>query len=261
MSESYTIKVSTGEITGGPLVATKEGLDIWRQVGASFYDKLPDLIEATRRNAHPNLMRIYWVFPTVGGTEFMIFYYKEEPVKRFSEWLEDNCFYGLQLSQQIELLKGLFEGVQHLHNHGLIHGDIKSGNIWVVLDERKNPKKLMLGDYKLIKIIGQNCEVCRFGTKGYVPYEYYLSDPPVVDVRYDIFGLAATVLSILTGGAKIPSDQNAEISADLYNLCGRTYGHKVADILAKAMSKRIEDRYPNVLQFWQSLKRLYLHRS
>ena len=89
--------------------------------------------------------------------------------------------------------------LEHAHLHGVVHRDIKPGNILV--DERNEPQ---VTDFGLAKILtpefGSSLSVGKLvGTPAYMSPEQIAGTPETVDRRTDIYSLGTTLYQLLTG--------------------------------------------------------------
>ena len=109
-------------------------------------------------------------------------------------------------------------GLAALHSAGLVHRDIKPANIWLRLplvggarfepDKHRDPGVVqplsaVVIDFGMVRAIRVPAEVGgRFvaGTAGYIAPEQVL-DPVELDVRADVYSLAASVYNVTTGRA------------------------------------------------------------
>lgn len=101
--------------------------------------------------------------------------------------------------------------LEYLHARGLVHRDIKPGNILLTTSGVAK-----LADLGLAKDLTESSELTAhnqgFGTSWYMPYEQVLN-ARFVDGRSDIFALGATLYHLLTGVVPFAGVNHAEVVA------------------------------------------------
>lgn len=102
---------------------------------------------------------------------------------------------ALQQSLAIEFALTLAEAIQEIHSHGLVHRDIKPSN--VMIDKSGSLKLLDLGLAIPISQLCSSESKGRAGTPGYIAPEQ--RNGTGVDHRADIYGLGATIFTMLRG--------------------------------------------------------------
>jgi len=155
---------------------------------------------------HPNIVRAYdidqdenlhfLVMEYVDGTNL------QELVKKFGP---------LDIHRACHYIYGAAVGLQHAHELGLVHRDIKPGNI--LIDRSGVVKILDMGlarffhdeDDNLTRMNDENV----LGTADYVAPEQAL-DSHSVDIRADIYSLGATFYYLLTGNPPFPDGSVAQ---------------------------------------------------
>ncbi|MFF4551325.1 serine/threonine-protein kinase [Streptomyces sp. NPDC001435] len=144
------------------------------------------------------------------------------------------------------------------HEHGLVHGDVKPGNILVARSNvGDDPYYAYLVDFGLAKpsLDASFTTVGEFvGTLEYVAPEQISGRP--VDGRRDLYSLACVVYESLAGEPVFQRDDDvALLWAHQYDsppdLSGRCPGlaPAVDNVMAKAMAKAPEDRYGSCREF------------
>ncbi|MGE3807223.1 MAG: protein kinase [Gemmataceae bacterium] len=106
----------------------------------------------------------------------------------------------LPVAEAVRIARQTAAGLEAAHEHGLIHRDIKPGNIW--LDEKTGQAKLL--DFGLARNVKDDTQLTTpgtvVGTPAYMAPEQAANGP--LDHRCDLFSLGAVLYRMLTG--KLP---------------------------------------------------------
>lgn len=164
------------------------------------YDDRPD--ESLRRASaeaetlaklrHENIVRMHGI-DLCEGTAYLVLEYEDG----FA--LEDVLAGGaLPLARAIDVTIQIARALEHAHAAGVLHLDVKPGNVWVTPDYRI--KLLDFGiDAELDRSPSQprSKRTLMFGTPAYMaPEQWRLSMP---DERTDVWALGVTLFELLTG--------------------------------------------------------------
>ena len=167
-----------------------------RQFGADpqFRSSFEAEAKSMARLNHPNLIAVY-DFGDADGMLYIIMELVEGKSLHHSA-------YGRAIDQEeaVRLVAGISHGLAHAHQHGILHRDIKPGNI--LLGPEAVPK---IGDFGLARPVGEghNPDEIVWGTPGYSAPEV-VNNPGEVDQRVDVFAVGVLLYELLT--AKVPSE-------------------------------------------------------
>ena len=156
---------------------------------ASFRANFEAEAKAMARLNHPNLIGVY----DFGEVEGMLFIIMEFVLGKTLY----HSAHGIAIAPEAaaRIVVGVCQGLAHAHEHGILHRDIKPGNI--LLDQQARPK---IGDFGLARRIGTavHADETVFGTPHYTAPEV-ITHPALVDARADIYSVGVVLHELLTG--------------------------------------------------------------
>ncbi|WVZ50796.1 hypothetical protein U9M48_002019 [Paspalum notatum var. saurae] len=109
---------------------------------------------------------------------------------------DDSC--GLEWPRCYEIIKGICEGMNHLHNaqeKPILHMDLKPANI--LLDKNMTAKIADLGLSKLVASTQTYKTGTLKGSQGFMPPEYI--NDAFVSKKFDVFSLGVIIMKIMDG--------------------------------------------------------------
>ncbi|HEX8875942.1 MAG TPA: serine/threonine-protein kinase, partial [Phycisphaerales bacterium] len=220
---------------------------------------------------HPGIAQIFEASTDVatGQAFFAMEYVEGPPLTRF---VRDR---GLSDRQRVDLLARVCDAVQHAHQKGVIHRDLKPGNILVeaASDGTYAPKVLDFGVAKLTNSEGESATLALdanriVGTLGYMSPEQFEAKPEQVDTRSDVYALGVILYELLA--EKLPLDLNdltitqaaTKVREQVPTKLGRVRPALSGDlevIAAKALHKDREQRYSSAAELAADLRRFLAH--
>jgi len=215
--------------------------------------------EAAARLEHPGIVPIHEVGERDGSCYFSMKFVEggqlDEVVRRES----------MSIRQAAELIAKVARTVHYAHEHGILHRDIKPGNI--LLDAKGEPH---LTDFGLARLVESESSVTQtldvLGTPSYMAPEQATGNNAAVSSATDVYGLGAVLYQLLTGqppfagGAtyetikllldtepRQPRQLNPKIDRDLSTIC------------LKCLEKDPKRRYSSALALAEDLERWLKH--
>ena len=223
---------------------------------------------------HPAIAQIFDAGSDEGGRLYLVMEYVEGlSLKR---WCKE---YKLGLRQRVRILIRVAEGVQHAHQKGVVHRDLKPGNILIEKIDGQSAPKII--DFGIAARVGNKSLVEAAGTPGYMSPEQS-SRGMDVDSRSDVYALGAILFELISGKRphEAVSSNNSDTSLEplrpsdrISTLTPEEFSQLSADlgtppqrlrralrddldwIVAKATQPDREQRYASAAAFAEDLQR------
>jgi serine/threonine protein kinase len=262
------------ELVGrGGMAEVYKAWDTWRNYHVAIKVMREDLaedLEFVRRFrreatalaglAHENIVRFY-SFGREDLLAFIVMDYVEGTTLRSEIARAEG---PLPLKRVLSVAKQVCAALHYAHMEGMIHRDVKPGNIIIQPDGQ-----VLLSDFGIAKAAdAATATTVMPGTPAYMSPEQCRSEP--LDVRTDIYSLGVVVYEMLTGrrpfvGKAAPETVTGgtrervrweQMHADPPPL--RRYhpalSREVEAVVLRALAKERDGRWPTALAFWRALK-------
>jgi TolB-like protein/Flp pilus assembly protein TadD len=215
--------------------------------------------EAAASLQHPGIVPIYEVGERDGQCYFSM---------KFVEGGQlDEVVKGqpLPIRRAVELIVKLARTVHYAHEHGIMHRDIKPGNI--LLDENGEPH---LTDFGLARLVEAESTVTRtldvLGTPSYMAPEQAAGETTKLSKATDVYGLGAVLYQLLTGQPPFAGGTTYETIRLLRDteprqprMLNRKIDRDLNTICLKCLEKDPQRRYSSALALAEDLERWLKH--
>ncbi len=220
-------------------------------------------VELAARLRHPSIVRILESGKLAAGQR----YYAMDHVYGvpLNRYLEES---KIGTSEIFELFIDICDAVEHAHSRGVIHRDLKPGN--VLVDEDGKPHILDFGLAKAAEgaeneswtvTVSSPGQV--LGTLRYLSPEQASGRPDEIDVRTDVYALGVMMYEAVTGSP--PFDTTGRASEIIQRIVetpprrpsslSPTVDNEVETIILRALEKEKARRYQSPSEFGEDLRR------
>lgn len=221
--------------------------------------ELPGLLERFKKEAqaagrlnHPSIVQIY-EYGEDAGQVFIAMEIVQGVELR--DYLDEGAKFGLD--RVVAMMTELLDALGFAHRHGVVHRDIKPGNIVVLPDGR-----IKIMDFGIARLESSTLTQAGtvLGTPSYMSPEQFMGQR--VDGRSDLFSAGAILYELLTGEKAFPGNAFSTIMhkvlkdqpvppSELNVLVTPAFDA----VVRKALGKRPDERFQAAADFAQALKR------
>jgi serine/threonine-protein kinase len=163
---------------------------------------------------------------------------------------------SLTPSRSVAIAAAAAEGLAYAHERGIVHRDIKPGNIMVLDDGRV--KIMDFGIARLSESTVKTQTGVLLGSPQYMAPEQIIGQP--LDHRADIFSLGLVLYEMLTGTRAFQGEDIPELTFKVANLQAAPPSHIAPDlppvidfIVARALKKKPDERYASAAEMAKDL--------
>ena len=215
--------------------------------------------EAAARLEHPGIVPIHEVGERDGSCYFSMKFVEggqlDEVARREP----------MPIRRAVELIAKVARTVHYAHEHGILHRDIKPGNI--LLDAKGEPH---LTDFGLARLVESESSVTHtldvLGTPSYMAPEQAVGNNAAVSSVTDVYGLGAVLYQLLTGQPPFAGGTTYETIKLLLDteprqprLLNPKIDRDLSTICLKCLEKDPKRRYSSALALAEDLERWLKH--
>src|SRR5437773_6736324 len=215
--------------------------------------------EAAARLEHPGIVPIHEVGERDGSCYFSMKFVEggqlDEVTRR----------QPMPIRRAVELIAKVARTVHYAHEHGILHRDIKPGNI--LLDEKGEPH---LTDFGLARLVESESSVTHtldiLGTPSYMAPEQAVGNNTAVSNATDVYGIGAVLYQLLTGHPPFAGGATYETIRLLLDtepwqprLLNPKIDRDLSTICLKCLEKDPKRRYSSALALAEDLERWLKH--
>jgi predicted Ser/Thr protein kinase len=214
------------------------------------------------RLQHPSIVTIYDVGRDGGVCFIAMEYVDGRPLSRYLGVSPE-----LPLPAKIEIVRQVAEALGHAHERGVLHRDVKPGNILIARDGRVKVTDFGIGKFTA----GGGTELTRSGTMlgspAYMSPEQIRGDP--IDGRSDLFSLGVVLYELLTGVRPFPGESITTLVYQILHTEPRDplevrsgLPPSTRDVMTRLLAKQPDRRPAGAGEFIAELRRIArLHRE
>ncbi len=215
--------------------------------------------EAAARLEHPGIVPIHEVGERDGSCYFSMKFVEGGQLDEVAR------HEPLPIRRAVELIAKIARTVHYAHEHGILHRDIKPGNI--LLDAKGEPH---LTDFGLARLVESESSVTHtldvLGTPSYMAPEQAVGNNAAISSVTDVYGLGAVLYQLLTGQPPFAGGATYETIKLLLDteprqprLLNPKIDRDLSTICLKCLEKDPKRRYSSALALAEDLERWLKH--
>jgi len=215
--------------------------------------------EAAAKLEHPGIVPIHEVGERDGSCYFSMKFVEGGQLDEVAK------SEPMPIRRAAELIAKVARTVHYAHEHGILHRDIKPGNI--LLDTKSEPH---LTDFGLARLVESESSVTQtldvLGTPSYMAPEQAMGNNAAISRVTDVYGLGAVLYQLLTGQPPFAGGATFETIKLLLDteprpprLLNSKIDRDLSTICLKCLQKDPQGRYSSALALAEDLERWLRH--
>ena len=229
----------------GTQVTTSEGNNDFQK----YYTKFGTEADNLKQISHPNIIKVLERFPA-NGTQ----YYAMELIDGGNLDAYITRRGGLSVDESTRLIKTIGRAIQYMHDHRMLHLDLKPNNVMM----RRDGTPVVI-DFGLSKQYNEKGEpesstTIGAGTPGFAPIEQTsYHGGREFPTTLDVYALGATLYKMLTGTTPAPADEVLNNGLDTAPLRSKGADDALIRLITDAMHPMRKQRIQTVAAFLSQL--------
>lgn len=222
----------------------------------TFFERFKREAEVASRLRHPNVITVFDFGRAEDGTCFFVMELLEG--RSLKEIVKGEG--PMTIRRAVTIIEQAALGLQHAHNEGCVHRDLKPHNIMVQTIDGAEFVKVL--DFGLVKAMEQEEDEQLtstgqvLGTPQYMPPEQAGGEP--VDLRSDLYSLAGVLYYCLTGSSPYGANSvrkalQMALTQPVPSVASRRVGapvpRKLEEFFRKGLAREKEDRHQSCEEF------------
>ncbi len=208
------------------------------------------------RLQHPNIVTVYDVGRD-GDVYFIAMEYVDgKPLTRYLGAGDE-----LPLSARVGIIRQAAEALEHAHERGVVHRDVKPGNILIARDGRVKVTDFGIGKFTSGTSVDMTRTGQMIGSPAYMSPEQIKGEK--LDGRSDLFSLGVVLYELLTGARPFPGESITTLVYQILHTEPRDPREIRAslpaasrEVMARLLAKQPENRPASGREFIRELRRI-----